>query len=396
MIDQADFLIFDLLRQVKQKMVVEGNSAFFLDPYFGIVRNRVNSEICKTLIRMNKDTGYVEKIINYMVKCQENDGSWREIHPQYDKPSALVTALIGECLLMALDSYPQEKALEGARNYVLNQERSAGSFLKSSSYIADHLNVNASCGAFLALYGKKFGDDESLMAAERAAKRICQHQTRGFYPYTSDKGNYSYLLNVPCIHYQGVTIYHLSKIYDILNLDWIEKSLKEAAWWLSSVQNQDGRFDWSKSGLMFAYYLNGAYAFAFSSFIYASRWNRGYLSNAEMCLTALSKNVNVLVLRWELDNWNTFIPSLLTTFHTANINGYPLKHRGFRWCYGIYRQIARRRFSEVLKDSDFKVITSLLKLSPSTIEPSRNYPDMFMTSEVMDCLSHSRRELSYL
>jgi hypothetical protein len=31
----------------------------------------------------------------------------------------------------------------------------------------------------------------------------------------------------------------------------------------------------------------------------------------------------------------------------------------------------------------------LLRIRSSTVEPSKNFPDLFMTSEVLDCLSQS-------
>ncbi|RLI80096.1 hypothetical protein DRP04_08550 [Archaeoglobales archaeon] len=391
--NRVESLIHRILGEVRRSIVVKDSVAYIVDPVFGIVRNRVNSEICKTLIRLNGYSSLTEKIINFIIKNQNEDGSWNEIHPNYNQPSALVTSFVGEALLKAFDYFPSNKlgkSLEMAKDYVLSQEKTPGYFVKSSLYTADHLNVNASCGAFLAQYGERFSDNDCLKAAKRAARRVCDHQfENGAYPYTTDKGTYSYILNVPCIHYQGVTMYYLLKINKVLEKEWIKKSLLKAAKWLSSVQKGDGKFDWSKSGLMFAYCLSGAYAFAFSSFVYVSRWNSKYLKNAGLCLNILERNINGLVLRWEKDSWTTFLPSIFTALKTAYIGDYPLRHRLFRFGYGVYRQVARRRFAYTVNQGLFKFLCKTFKIKASTVEPSKNYPDMFMTSEVLDCLSYS-------
>jgi len=391
--DRVESLLCRLIREVERHIVVKNNVAYVVDPVFGIVRNRVNAEICKTLMRLDSRNPLIGKIINFLLKNQNEDGSWNEIHTNYNQPSALVTSFVGEALLMALKIFPRnklEKSLNMAKDYVLSQEKSPGYFVKSKQYIADHLNVDASCGAFLAEYGKKFSDYECIKAARRAAERVCSYQFQnGVYPYTTDKGNYHYPLNIPCIHYQGVTMYYLAKIESILREDWIKKSLLSGAEWLSSVQKKDGKFDWSKSGLMFAYYLSGAYAFAFSSFVYVSKWDKKYLKNAELCLNALEENIDGLVLRWEKSSWLSFPISIFTVTKTALLGEYPLSHRMFRFGYGLYRQIARRRFAYNVDYKLFRLLCRILKISASTVEPSKNYPDMFMTSEVLDCLSYT-------
>jgi len=381
-------LISQILDEVRQHIIVEENSAYILDPLYGIVRNRVNAEICKTLVRMGEHS-MAEKIITSLIHHQNNDGSWNEIHPQYNQPSALITAFAGDALLSAYDTCPVEKSLRMARDYVLSQEITPGRFLKSSQYTADHLNVDASCGAFLANYGARFSDECSLEAAERAALRVCGHQNGGVYPYAVDKGNYPQTLDVPCIHYQAVTMYYLLKINEFLKSETVKESLLKGAEWLSSVQKSDGQFDWSRSGLMFAYYLGGAPAFAYSSFLGVASWDPQYLNNAGLCLNKLEKNVKGLILRWEPDSMASLPPSIFTTLKTAQIGDYPLNHRVFSFGYGMYRQWARRRFSDTIDDRLFHFLCRSLHIQASTVEPSRNYPDMFMTSEILDCLSYS-------
>ena len=386
---QVDYLLSELINEVKRYTVEEDDKAYILDPVFGIVRNRVNAEVCKALLRIGGDKQLAGKLINYIIEHQNHDGSWNEIHPNYNQPSALITSFIGEALLLGSDILQNDNPVKRAKDYVLSQGKKPGYFLKSSLYTADHLNVDASCGAFLAQYGMIYDDEICLKTAERAAKRICENQSGGVYPYTSDKGSYGYSLNVPCIHYQGVTIYYLSKIYEVLKEEWIKESLLDGAKWLSSAQKSEGKFDWSKSGLLFAYYLSGAYAFAFASFIQASKWEKEYFQNAESCLNMIRDVIDGLVLRWEPDSWVTFAPDILISLKTASINNYPNKHVLFRFGYAMYRQAARRMYSDKCDDRAFNLLCKSLGIKASTIEPSKNFPDMFMTSEVLDCLSYS-------
>jgi hypothetical protein len=380
---------------IKPLIVEEQDYAYIKDPIFGIKRNRVIAEVVKAMIRLKLETkeDIIEKFCNFLLKSQNKDGSWNEIHPNYDQPSALITSIIGEALLMSnkkSSNNDLEQSIHQASQFVLSQKKSPGYFLKSIQKTADHLNVDATCGAFLAIYGREFSDENTIEVARKTAKHIQVNQfSDGSYPYTINKGNYTYLFNVPCIHYQGVTLFYLSKIYEVIKEEWLKDCLKKGSMWLSDAQLNDGRFDWSKSGLMFSYYLSGAYAFAFSSFLYAARWDKKYFDNANLCLDILNGNIHDLVLRWESDQWNTFPRSIYEVLKTANFGSYPYKHRLFRLGYGLYRQIARRRVSDLVDDRFFKNLTSLIGVESSTIEPMNNYPDLFMTSEVLDCLSYS-------
>ncbi len=377
-----------MLDEVGRHIVVEGDTAYIRDPVFGIVRNRVHAEICKALLRTG-DGSPVGPILSHVVQRQNRDGSWNEIHPDYDQPSALITSFVGDALLEANGRHPHDQQVRMARNFVLSQEKRPGFFLKSSRYTADHLNVDATCGAFLAHYGAAFDDEASLDAAARAARHVIEHQREGVYPYAVDRGNYPHLFDLPCIHYQGVTMYHLAAIDEVLGDDRIRGSLLEAARWLSAAQRSDGRFDWSGSGLPFASHLSGAYAFALASFGYVSRWDAGYRRHEELCLQQLKRNVRGLVLRWERASWTDIVPSVYTAARAASIGTYPLTHRAFRFGYGMYRQFARRRCADTAGTRTFDLVCGLLGIQASTVEPSNNYPDLFMTSEVLDCLSQS-------
>lgn len=378
---------------IKPLIIGKENIAYIKDPVFGLIRNRVVAEILKALLRINiePDKDLIKKLINFILINQNKDGSWNEIHPNYNQPSSLITSIVGEALLQ-LNEREKEKRLEDAvhkaKEYILSQKRVDGILIKSKEYTADHLNVDATCGAFLSYYGVFFNDKQCKNISRQIARHIFECQfPDGSYPYTTDRGSYSYVLNVPCIHYQGVTLYYLIKIYNFLPEEFIKVSILNGCKWLVSVQKDNGRFDWSKSGLMFAYYLTGAYAFSAASLIYASRWDNKFLESGYKSINVLQNNYNSLFLRWERDNWKSFIPSIYTTFKTSNMGVFPIKQKLFRFGYGFYRQMARRRFSFDIDDKFFNEIVKTLKIKTSTIESFSNYPDLFMTSEIFDSLS---------
>jgi len=141
---------------------------------------------------------------------------------------------------------------------------------------------------------------------------------------------------------------------------------------------------------MFAYYLSGAYAFAIPCFMYGTKWNSSYSENAKKALNVLDVNVKSIANRWESDSMMSFPTSFLTAFNTANIGNYPASHRLFRFGYGMYRQFSRRRFSNEVNPRLFNILSGILNINTSTVEPDNNFPDLFMTSEVLDCLSYTR------
>ncbi|NJE02071.1 hypothetical protein E3E42_09225 [Thermococcus sp. JdF3] len=400
--------LHSLLDRVSEYLIIEDEMGYIKDPIFGIVRNRVSAEYLKSLIRLrgDQDTDLILKLVNFLLSRQNSSGSWNEVHPNYNQESALVTSFVGEALIIAflhpdLDGGSKrriEESLKKARDFVLNNEIEPGYFRKSKLYTADYPNVNATCGAFLAQYYSVFGDELSFDGAKRAARRVCDSQFKnGAFPYTVTPGNAKYNLNVPCIHYQGVTLYYLSKIQNVIGERWLERCMLRGVEWLSHVQRPNGRFNWAESGLMFAYYLTGAYAFGIASFMYASKWKEEYLTNASLLLSPLKDNTPSIVLRWERGKWREFPRDVVVSFRSAMIGDYPLGHRLFRFGYALYRQISRRRFSEDVKnDALFRLATRLLGIQTSTIEPSKNFPDMFMTSEVLDSLSYGLHVRGYL
>jgi hypothetical protein len=379
-------------------MIINDTVAYIQDPVFSIVRNRVTAECLKTLIRCYKtEEQYVslmKKMIMYLASQQNLDGSWNEIHVKYNEPSALITSIVGGAFI---DGYTElgmehlKSSILKAKEYVTGSMIEPGYYKKSTVYTADHLNVDATCGAFLAKYASIFSDDECRGAALAVVTHICDNLfPTGAIPYTTHaKGNYPYNMNVPCIHYQGVTLYYLLKIIKTLDVHIREKDIDKAIYWLKSVQKSDGKFDWSQSGLMFAYYLSGAYAFSVPSFRYEGTKDGDYIYAEKKSLHMLHNNITTLANRWEKDSYTGLPYSLVVALRSALLGVHPIKHKLFRFGYGTYRQISRRRYATSANYFLFSTLTRIMHINTSTIEPSNNFPDLFMSSEVLDCLSYT-------
>ena len=226
--------LHSLESNTRKHLIVEGSSAYIKDPVFVIGRNRISAEYLKTIIRLyrEQERNIIEKIVSFLLLRQNPNGSWNEIHPNYNQESALVTSFVGEALLLSLPYLQGElkeraqQALIKARDFVLSSEIEPGYFLKSKLYTADYLNVDATCGAFLAQYYKVFGDKEALEGAKSAAKRVCNFQEKeGSFPYTVNRGSEKYHLKVPCSHYQGVTLYYLSDHQEMVHGKWLRNCI---------------------------------------------------------------------------------------------------------------------------------------------------------------------------
>lgn len=397
--DDLNTLVSSMVKQVYEKgvkpcIVEEEKIAFLFDPVFHIKRNRVIAETVKAalVLDLESDTTLITKLLDYLISTQHQDGSWSEIHAHYDQPSALITSIVGSSFLKAitygLNRTDFVSVVKKAKDFVLAQEQEPGFYLKSTHYTADHLNVDATCAAFLDEYASVFDDEPALEASKRASDHIIDHQwDNGVYPYVIDKGSYSYVKQVPCIHYQGVTLFYLSLIHKVTDDNRLKESLLSGGRWLAEQQRKDGRFDWSQSGLLFTYYVSGANAFALSSFQYLSLFDSMFESNAKNCFPVLKKLKDSLFFRWEQADWSSFLKSLFDSIDTAKLAPVGLKQTLFRFGYAGYRQIARRRYDETVDDRLFNMLVSLFHLQVSTVEPFANYPDLFMSSEIIDCLS---------
>ncbi|MGM0405334.1 MAG: prenyltransferase/squalene oxidase repeat-containing protein [Thermoplasmatota archaeon] len=376
--------------RIEACLIEEDDRSYLYDPYFDLVRNRVSAEYCKGLMRLDRKKEVVRKIVNFLLDNQNDNGSWNELHPKYNETSSLVTSIVGDALLgwyrREQDEHVKE-AVESAKNYVMSCEEYPGFFIKSRLYYQDHLNVDATCADFLSAYSKFHSESHTGKAAERVISHIRDYQFKdGVFPYRVNSEINNSSMDVPCIHYQGVTIYYIFKTMENLGIscpDWLSKGIE----WLSKAQKQDGSFDWSKSGLMFAYRLTGAYAFAYSSY---NIDKERYSSESKRCLKILEEYIDDLMLRWEKGSYTDIIPSLISVLKSSSIRNDALKNFLHKVGYGTYREFSRRRYTEnPSEDMLFEKINDILSLHSSTIEPSRNYPDLFMTTECFDCLTYS-------
>ncbi len=375
---------------IKPLIVEEKDYAYIRDPVFNINRNRVVAEVLMGLMKsgMEKDEQLLKKLFNFLIMRQNQDGSWNEIHVNYNNPATLITAICGSAFLMGEKKglIKDKKYADKARDYLLDNIIEPGYFRKSEKYNADFLNVNATNGAFLAEYWKDRGDEKAKQAALDAGLRITSQQwENGSYPYTSNKGNFPQHLIVPCIHYQGVTLYYLIKINKVLSDKKIESSIKKGTEWLASVQKKNGSFKWTKSGMIFALYLTGAYGFATSVFL-----DQNMATNAERFFQILKENTKTIANRWHSENKIKLIINLLfpiRPFRIAFIGKYTIKDRIIRYGYSYYKEFNRIVFREKYNDKLFKIIIKILRQKISTTEPSNNFSDLFMTSEIFECTS---------
>ncbi|VVB75995.1 Pectic acid lyase [Candidatus Tiddalikarchaeum anstoanum] len=268
---------------------LQGEDGSFLDPVLNIKRNRVGAEIGKSLLFMEeKEQAY--KSLNWVLKRQNGNGSWNEIHPDLNEESTVVTSICGRVMVDAFRQSGSKKFLicaKKAADYVLTKEFSPGFFIKSYKHYADVLNVNATVLSFISYLGKELKNKKLLDASERCIFNIARHQFKnGAYPYSTPVQSYpyEYHLNVPDIHYQGTTMYYLllSKIKN----KYLDISLEKGGQWLSNSINDNG-FMWEKSHLMFSHKTSGAYGFGAYCFK-----EQGYKEELKTCINILSKMQN--------------------------------------------------------------------------------------------------------
>jgi len=413
-------LFNEILKFVKQilfngilpQMEIGENYAYLVHSIFKINQARVDAEICLTflnlmekgLIKKEQYSTLVKKICNWLIKKQNNDGSWNETHLLYNKPSVVFTSITGLALLKAYQNL-NLRYLEGpiikTKEFLLTQEiNRSGKFRKSMDYHIDTLNADSMAATFFTLFGKLFSDKESIDAAKRAVKNIISNQfSDGAYPYTDKQVAYpfKYHLNIPCIHYQGVTLYYLLQTYSILQDNRLKQSIKKGIFWLLDNHNVNGSFNWKKSSLNFALYLTATHSFAIANYILSKKYNiiREYpfkkISNS---LEKLKYNMcSNIILRWECASWYTFIRDVYSvSIKGASVKSYPLMYNIQRKIHRIYREIARRRVSKEININNNQNRLMRLFLRDrkkiSTAEPLNNYPDAYMTSEILESLSN--------
>ena len=321
---------------------------------------------------------------------------------KYDKPSTVFTSVCALSLLETSESFPDlnidEEIFERAAKFILKQEIYYGEYRKSELVHADILNVDAMVAAFLLKFGNRSSNENYIKAGKMAVAHICSHQfIDGAYPYGGPYRAYPYKYHfyIPCIHYQAVTLYYLIKTTPYIKSEWLEHSISSGTKWLIKNQKDDGYFKWKNSGLNFALYLSGTYAFVLPVY-------QNFLSNDTNLSKLMEKSLNVLknqiidniLLRWEKGSLKSIITGFLEARKGGSIGNYPISFKFLRIMHRLHREISRTKISNQITPS--KLISRPTGYSAylGTVESSTNHPDMYMTTEALDALSSSLERMN--
>ena len=400
--EDTNNMIKKLLDITMQQLTVTNEVAYLEDKVSKIIRTRVTAELCSTLVKMHnlKISDHkliIEKLTKWLIENQNENGSWNETHIKYDKPSTVFTAICGLTLLEVSESFPElnidKKIFEKVAEFILNQEISSGAYRKSELVHADILNADAMAAVFLLKYGNESSNKNYINAGTKAVAHICSHQfIDGAYPYSGPLRAYPYKYHfyIPCIHYQAVTLYYLIKTTPYIKSEWLEHSISSGTKWLIKNQKDDGYFKWKNSGLNFALYLSGTYAFAIPVY-------QKFLANDTNASKLMKKSMNVLkeqmfqgiLLRWEKGSLKSIIRGFLEAPKGGLIGNYPIGFTFLRTMHRLYREVARSKISNQITPSNLISKPNGYSAYLGTVESSTNHPDMYMTTEALDALSFS-------
>ena len=396
-----------LLNGVMQQLIVTDEDAYVKDNVSKVTRTRVVAELCSTLVKLHNlkisdHQPIIKKLTKWLISNQNADGSWNEKHIKYDKPSTVFTSVCALSLLETSESFPDlnidEEIFERAAKFILKQEIYYGEYRKSELVHADILNVDAMVAAFLLKFGARSSNENYSEAGKMAVAHICSHQfIDGAYPYGGPYRAYPYKYHfyIPCIHYQAVTLYYLIKTTPYVKSEWLEHSISSGTKWLIKNQKDDGYFKWKNSGLNFALYLSGTYAFVLPVY-------QNFLSNDTNLSKLMEKSLNVLknqiidniLLRWEKGSSKSIITGFLEARKGGSIGNYPITFKFLRTMHRLHREISRTKISNQITPS--KLISRPTGYSAylGTVESSTNHPDMYMTTEALDALSSSLERMN--
>ena len=405
--DEINDVIKKLLCGVMQQLTITDEDAFLNDNVSKVVRTRVTAELCSTLVKLHNlkisdHQSMIKKLTKWLIDNQNADGSWNEKHIKYDKPSTVFTSVCALSLLETSESFPDlnidEEIFERAAKFILKQEIYYGEYRKSELVHADILNVDAMVAVFLLKFGNRSSNENYIKAGKMAVAHICSHQfIDGAYPYGGPYRAYPYKYHfyIPCIHYQAVTLYYLIKTTPYIKSEWLEHSISSGTKWLIKNQKDDGYFKWKNSGLNFALYLSGTYAFVLPVY-------QNFLSNDTNLSKLMEKSLNVLknqiidniLLRWEKGSLKSIITGFLEARKGGSIGNYPILFKFLRIMHRLHREISRTKISNQITPS--KLISRPTGYSAylGTVESSTNHPDMYMTTEALDALSSSLERMN--
>ncbi len=129
---------------------------------------------------------------------------------------------------------------------------------------------------------------------------------------------------------------------------------------------------------MFAYYLSGAYAVAAAAFHYG-RGERRVMAAMGLLIRDVKASPTGRKTLLSSHNRQGDHDQVV---HDRQLPG---KIVPFADRQRVVATAARRRRSRKVNDGAFKALASALRLKTSKVDPSANYPDLFMTSEILDC-----------
>ena len=180
------------LNETRTYLKTDNEFAFLEDKFTGVVRTRTTAELCLSMIKIQKlkirnYEKIIQKMINWLIFKQNDDGSWNETHVNYDYPSSVFTAICASTLFeahMEIGIKISVENLENAADFLIEQEISEGHFRKSEHYHADVLNADAMVSAFLIKFGYYKNNSKYIKAAKRGMKNILKQQkSNGEIPY---------------------------------------------------------------------------------------------------------------------------------------------------------------------------------------------------------------------
>jgi hypothetical protein len=226
------------------------------------------------LSKITKEESYRQKgleLIQRLLKKQNDDGSWNEIYPNINAKSTLATAYVG--LMLAKIGIYNNSLLENmdsrlikATEYVVNNEKKPGYFLKSEINDKDTVNVNLICALFLLYMYKHFQRDDLLKISMRTVKRVMKAQLEsGAFPYYADEKRY-----LTPLHYHVFVTRLLADYFLLLPEDGLYSSLKRAMNWLSSRLEMNGRISWHGDVGVWVYRSFSTYGNVLYTLVFAS------------------------------------------------------------------------------------------------------------------------------
>ncbi|MDD5417536.1 MAG: prenyltransferase/squalene oxidase repeat-containing protein [Candidatus Nanoarchaeia archaeon] len=346
----------DITKKLKEYfLTMTDKEGRYKDPNTGLFRPRSACEIIKSLDFPKK----TEKTMKWILKSQNPNGSWNEIHPDLDEESCVETAVVGDMiseLYFKIKSNLLRTNILKAGNYILSKEFSPGYFIKSYRHYADVLNVNATCASFLYKLYLITKNKKYLEARDRAIFNVVRYQFKdGAYPYSSETRTFPYEwgLDVKDIHYHALTLYFLLKSDPELKNRYLKISAEKAVKWLAESLSKDS-FKWEKSNLIFSIGVTGAYGYA------AYCFNKMKFRNEfETCIRILRKIQN------DDGSFNRF-------------------HKG------SFSQSTKNILSEITNDEFTfrqKLVRMKRKFKRNFIERNKIVKDLYYTSQIFECLS---------